>query len=138
MAVKRVTIEIDDKPDMESGTTLPPSLVRKQIAVPMENQETGTPEMQEDYRERDLITGEQTAIRGAEAIGRTPSDLAYNFINRPQFMPTVLTLLSFLIFVGKLQKIDDFWMPICMSILLNSVWFGIVWIKKFFSWLIKR
>jgi hypothetical protein len=138
MAIKRVTIEIDDMPDMARATAPPSSLVRKKQSLPAEKHETSPPEEQDDYSEREAVEKEQNVVRGAESIGRTPSDLVYTFINRPEFMPTALTFLAFLIFVSKLQQLDDFWLPIGAAFVLNGVWFSIVLIRRVAIWLRKK
>ena len=124
MGIKRVTIELDDSPDITGSTTPPASLVTKK-KVPSRIQSTSTPEEQDDYRTPESLEKEQGDTRQPEKIGRTPSDLVFAFINRPEFMATALTFLAFFIFVGKLQKPADFWLPGLTAVLMNAVWFGV-------------
>ena len=129
MAVKRVTIEIDDAPDMTRSTAPPASLVTEK-KVSSEIQSTSTPEEQDDYRGQESLEKERGDARPLETIGRTPSDLVFAFINRPEFMATALTFLAFLIFVGKLQQLADFWLPGLTAIVMNAVWFGVAAIRR--------
>jgi len=129
MAIKRVTIELDDAPDITRSTAPPASLVTKKM-VSSKTQSTSTPEEQEDYRAPESLEKERGDARLREMIGRTPSDLVFAFINRPEFMATALTFLAFLIFVGKLQKPADFWLPGLTSVVMNAVWFGVLVIRR--------
>ena len=124
MAIKRVTIELDDAPDMAKSTAPPPSLIAKKEDL-SEIKSTSTPEQRADYREPEALEKDQGGSRLSQMIGRTPSDLVFTFINRPEFMATALTFLAFLIFVGKLHNLADFWRPVIAAIIMNVVWFGV-------------
>jgi len=138
MDVKRIIIDIDSSPDIKGGTTLPASLIGKKNVLSAETQDTGTPEQQEDYRKLESIEKIQNGERAVETVGRTPSDLVFTLINRPEFVPTVLTCLSFIIFVSKLKNITDFWLPIAAAIVFNGVWFSITIFRRIVGRLKKK
>lgn len=135
MAIKRLTIELDDSQDVLAETASPPSLLPARANLRDTTQSTGTPQEQEDYRKQQ--SGQEGIARLTETVGRTPSDLVFAFINRPEFIATALTVLSFVIFITKLQQIKDFWMPLCTSAILNIIWFSLVGIRHI-PWLNKR
>ena len=128
MAIRRLTIELDDSQDILTKTASPPSLLPKKENLQDGIQSTSTPQEQDSYRKQE--SGQEGAHRITETIGRTPSDLVFAFINRPEFIATALTVLSFLIFVTKLQQLKDFWLPLGASAILNIVWFGLVGIRQ--------
>jgi hypothetical protein len=96
MVVKRVTIELDDLPETGSTST-PPSLISNRKNLQARTPTTAIPEKQDDYIGQESTEKEKKGIRIPETIGRTPSDLVFAFINRPEFMATILTILAFLI-----------------------------------------
>jgi len=126
MAVKRVTIELDDVPDRMSRTAVPASLMVKSDVLPTHQGLTGTPAQQPDYQQ-DLVGADILSGGPAkkETIGRTPSDLVFAFINRPEFMAVTLVFLAFLISVSRLQTMGDLWLPAVIGGVLNLLWFGI-------------
>ena len=138
MEVKRIIIDLDNSPDIARGTAPPSSLIRKKKVMSAETQNTGTPEQQEDYRELEAIEKIQNGERAVETIGRTSSDLVFTLINRPEFVPTVLTCISFIIFSSKLKSLTDFWLPIATSIVFNGVWFSITLFRRIASRLKKK
>ncbi len=135
MAIRRFTIELDDSQDILEKTSSPPSLLPKKEAKQDISQSTSTPQEQDDYSEHE--SGKADAHQAGETIGRTPSDLIFTFINRSEFIATALTILSFVIFITKIQKAEDFLLPIGASAILNIVWFGSIGIRKI-SWTRKR
>lgn len=137
MAVRRFTIELDDSPDTAKSTSPPLSLVGKEKTLPSDREKTTTPEQQEDYQLRETVQ-QQDPVGKTETIGRTPADLVFAFINRPEFMATTLTCLSFLIFVRNLENLTDFWQPIITAFIFNGVWFGIAAIRRIADWLKKK
>lgn len=138
MDVKRIIIEIDNSADIKEGTALPPSLIRKKNVLSAEMQDTGTPDQQEDYRNLEAIEKIENGERAVETIGRTPSDLVFKLINRPEFVPTVLTCISFIIFSSKLKSLTDFWLPIATSIVFNGIWLSITLLRRIASRLKKK
>jgi len=138
MAVKRVTIELDDAADIVGSTTHPTLLVGSKNRLPNVYQQTATPDTQDDYGQPEAL-GENTAkVPLVETIGRTPSDLVVTFINRPEFIATALTVLAFLICVGKLQQAKDFWIPISTAAFFNGVWFSVYSVRGIIRWLRNR
>jgi len=134
MAVKRVTIELDDVPDNMSRTSGPASLMVKDDIVPTPQGITDTPARQTDYEQDtrgvDTVLGLQSK---RETIGRTPADLVFTFINRPEFMAVILVFLAFLISVKHVHGTSDLWLPAVISCVLNLVWFGIQGVRWFLS-----
>lgn len=133
MDVKRIIIDIDSSPDVKGGTALPASLIKKKNVLSAETQDTGTPEQQENYRKLEALEKEQNRERVVETVGRTPFDLVFTLINRPEFVPTALTCLSFIIFGSKLKSLTDFWLPIVTSIVLNVVWYSVTLFRRITS-----
>ena len=138
MDVNRIIIEIDNSADINEGTALPPSLTRKKNVLSAETQDTGTPDQQEDYRNLEAIEKIENGERAVETIGRTPSDLMFKLINRTEFVPTVLTCISFIIFSSKLKSLTDFWLPIATSIVFNGIWLSITLFRRIASRLKKK
>jgi hypothetical protein len=134
MAVKRVTIELDDIPDTARHTSLPSSLGGKGKTLSADRKGTGTPEQQADYQLHETIIQKEDADFRPGVIGRTPSDLVFAFFDRSEFMATMLTFLSFAIFITKLHQVFDFMLPLLFSAILNSVWFGIRMIRYIKKW----
>lgn len=126
MAVKRVTIELDDVPDKMSRTTSPASLMLKDDVVPEPQGNTDIPARQTDYQQDTAAIETLSGLKNRkETIGRTPADLVVIFINRPEVMAVILVFLAFLISVKRLQSMSDLWIPAMIGIVLNLVWFGI-------------
>jgi len=135
MTIKRFTIEMDDLPDTGKVTSLPAPLNGKVQTSPMELQKTSTPEQQADYQQPEIPGQKQDSMVRTETIGRTPADLVFAFINRPEFMATALTFLAIIIFVTKMKEVTDFWLPLIAATILNIVWFGILTIRRIINWL---
>jgi hypothetical protein len=135
MAIKRFTIELDDLPDTGKATSLPAPLTGKVQTLPVEREKTSTPDQQADYQPPEIPGQKQDATVRTETIGRTPADLVFAFINRPEFMATALTFLAIIIFVTKMKEVTDFWLPLIAAIILNVVWFGILTIRHIINWL---
>lgn len=129
MAVKRLTIELDDYPDMGRPTSPPSTLLSKEATLPASRSETDIPARQSDYQQAEPGGMSHTGLT-KEIVGRTPADLVYTFINRPEFMATALLFLAFLISVAKLQAVVDLWIPLSIGAALNVVWFGSLGIGK--------
>ena len=129
MAVKRLTIELDDYPDTDRHTSPPSTLLSKEEILPVSRSKTDIPARQPDYQQEEPI-GTAQADLTKEIVGRTPADLVYAFINRPEFISTALVFLAFLISVTKLQAMEDLWIPLSIAATLNLVWFGSLGIRK--------
>jgi hypothetical protein len=132
MSVKRFTIELDDRPDGDQRTAPPSSLLPRQEALPRTNEGTDMPSRQDAYSEAEAQRDSALAPYAKETVGRTPADLVFAFVNKPEFMATTLTFLAILVTVGKLEKATDVWIMILTAIILNGVWFGIVLVRFLF------
>lgn len=135
MAVKRFTIELDDTPDAARQTSLPPSLTREDKLLPSTRTATTTPDQQADYQQHEATLEKHDAPFQPISVGRTPSDLLFAFFDKPEFMATVLTIISFVFFTKKLTQLSDFTLPLLTSAVLNAVWFGIRTIRHIRKWL---
>jgi len=126
MAVRRRFYEeIIDVPSLESQTTPPSSLFPKEELSIKSKEPTDVPSKHGDYGEEGVAyDAKYPVISSREVIGRTWPDLAFAFFSRPQFVPTALTLLAFLISIGQLHKLSDAWRPVLITVVLNAVWFG--------------
>jgi hypothetical protein len=132
MAVRRVTIELDDVPDSAKRTSSPDSLLPKEDLVPEAKGKTDIPSRQTDYtKESDSPT--PPANCGQEKIGRTPWDLVFAFVNRHELMPTLLFALAFTISIKRIEKPSDLWIPGLIGLVLNSIWFGIQGIRALYA-----
>jgi hypothetical protein len=135
MAVKRVTIELDDIPDSMSRTSRPASLMLKEDIVPEPQGNTDIPSRQADYQQDTRAFDSLSDFQyRKETIGRTPADLVFTFINRPEFMAVTLVFLAFLISVKRLQSMSDLWIPAVIGCVLNLIWFGI----RGVNWLLNK
>ena len=134
MAIKRLTIEMDDLTDTLAGTSSPTSLTGKNQRVTGEREPTNPPEKRADYQQPETAPQAQDILATNEPIGRTPSDLVFAFINRPEFMATGITLVAMVIFVTKINNIDDFWRPLLTAGILNFIWFGITTVRVLVKW----
>lgn len=129
MAMKRLTIELDDVPDSDRRTASPSALMRHEGVFPIRQSRTDVPSRQPDYQDPDIKRSPETPyVR--EVIGRTPADLVHAFMNHPEFMATALVFLPFLIPVGKLQTLADLGIRLVISLILNVVWFGLRWLQR--------
>jgi len=129
MAVRRLTIELDDVPDTDRRTSSPPTLLQKEEALPVRHSGTDIPTRQEDYQDTDVGRTPEAVVT-KEVVGRTLADLVYAFMNRPEFMATVFVFLGFLVSVAKLEKPADLWIPCSIALALNVVWFGCRCIRR--------
>ena len=132
MAVKRVTIELDDVPESARRTSSPDSLLAKKDLIPDAKGETYVPSRQADYT-RESDSPAISAGPSQERIGRTPSDLVFAFVNRPEFVPTFLFAVAFMMSVMRIQKLADVWIPGMIGSSLNAIWFGIQGIRALFA-----
>ena len=129
MAIKRLTIELDDHPETDMRTSPPSSLMPKPETLPGHHEVTDVPDQQQAYRAADAGKEGLQESTPKELIGRTPSDLVYAFINRPEVMATTLTFLALLITVGKIEESSDWWLTFAAAVILNAVWFGVVLVR---------
>lgn len=131
MPIRRLTTttttvdEIVDSVDNHSGTALPTQTVNQEIPAvdrgtsidPYEAENVGVPETLSNN------DGKNTTV------GRTIADLIVVSKNDPRIMAVVLTVISFGIFIAKLDTqlsvFDNLKYGIITAIILNSIWFGI-------------
>lgn len=121
MAIKRVTIELDDTPDRVSPTTVPESLRPKKAHDLKQKESTAIPQI-EDTAETSL---ERPNLPAGRVVGRTTADLVADFANNPRAMATILVFIPFIPFVPKINQLADLLIPGVIGILLNLVWFGV-------------
>jgi hypothetical protein len=122
MAIKRLTIELDDTQDAQRPTSSPSSLLPKDDVQVIRVPTTETPDRQPEYQ--NAGASEYTETRSSKTVvGRTLADLVSNYMNQPECMAVVFFVLAFLISVAKLQKFTDFWIPLAIGVTLNCVWF---------------
>lgn len=126
MAIKRLTIELDDVTDRVSPTTVPESLRPKKARELKQKELTALPR-EEDTEETSL---ERAGAPRAKVVGRTIADLVADFANDPRAMATILMFLPFIPFVPKLDHLADLVLPTVIGVLLNVVWFGASLFKK--------
>lgn len=131
MAVKRLTIELDDITDASNPTSSPSTLMLWQT-LSVRKEQTDLPAKQSDYQESDVSPSPESA-KASEIVGRTPADLVYAFMNRPEFMVTLFVFLAFLVSVPRLQKVSDLWITSAIALALNVVWFGIMGVRMLFA-----
>jgi hypothetical protein len=126
MAIKRLTIELDDSSDRVRPTTVPEGLRVKEATELKQRELTSAPTEKDTVETISPLPG--AAI--PRAIGRTLADLIAEFLNDSRAMATILLFVSFIIFVPKIQKLDDLVYPIATGIILNVVWFGVSFIRR--------
>jgi hypothetical protein len=93
-----------------------------------ERESTGIPTGKESDETVSPVSGKAAP----RAPGRTVPDLVAEFVNDPRAMATILMFVGFVVFVVKIQSINDFVYPVAMGALLNAVWFGVPWIQRRF------
>lgn len=128
MAIKRLTIEMDDSPDTARLTGVPEGLRVTQPTELKERELTGIPTGKESDETVSPVSGKAAP----RAPGRTVPDLVAEFVNDARAMVTILMFVPFVVFVVKIQSINDFVYPVVMGVLLNVVWFVVPWIQRLF------
>jgi len=126
MAIKRVTFEIDDIDDLRSMTNTP--LQRQFNPKGVINDQTKSIE---DYKDAEISKSDNLNT-SKPTIGRTIADLVVEFKNDARVMTTLLVVVSFLLFINKLDSINKFIYPLLLSIILNIVWYSIPYLQKRF------
>jgi len=119
--------EIGNSPSAEQKTAPPASLIPDEGFLPDSQRPTGIPSEQNNYD--DGIRSERAAshpiLDGRERIGKTWPDVTAPFYGQPQFVPVILTAFSFIISIGQFHTIRDLWRPLCISAILNIIWYGV-------------
>ncbi len=132
MAIKRLTIELDDVPESQGPTNVPVSLAGGSKQTSKETQ--GRTEVTEYSSEVEAeAQGQLSAPSSHPVFGRTVSDLVAEFINNPRAMATLLTFIPFVVFVTKIDSIESLKFPIIVGLILNTVWFGVAMVTRIFN-----
>jgi len=124
MAIKRFTIELDDSNDSYSATgrTIHVSNGEKDF----KENETA---ILEEYKTSENSKTDKITLPG-RTIGRTFGDILVEFKNDPRVMVTLIFAVSFLIFMTKLDSIQQFIYPLTLGTILTLIWFMVPSIEK--------
>jgi hypothetical protein len=127
MAIKRVIYELDDSTDLNptTGATI-------QNLSPDKDFLSNQTKSLEAYKDSEISKSDKIDNL-KPLIGRTIPDLILEFKNDNRLMTLLITVISFLIFVTKLDSINNFQYPIVLSIILNFLWYTIPFIEKLFK-----
>jgi hypothetical protein len=127
MAIKRVIYELDDSTDLNptTGATI-------QNLSPDKDFLSNQTKSLEAYKDSEISKSDKIDNL-KPLIGRTIPDLVLEFKNDNRLMTLLITVISFLIFVTKLDSINNFQYPIVLSIILNFLWYTIPFIEKLFK-----
>ena len=127
MAIKRFTIEIDDTNDSESATG-------KTINAPSSEKRVNKDETKrlEEYASSEVSKNDNTEIPPHQ-VGRTLGDILVEFRNDSRVMVTLLYVISFIIFVAKLNSIQNFVYPLLLGSILTIIWFIVPYLQKKFK-----
>ena len=127
MAIKRVIYELDDSTDLSptTGATIEKLAADKEFL-------TNQTKSLEEYKESESSKSDK--IENIKPlIGRTIPDLIVEFKNDNRLMTSLITVMSFLIFVTKLDSLSNFQYPLVLSLILNVLWYSIPFIEKLFK-----
>lgn len=119
MAIKRVIYELDDAKDSNpiTGATIQ-NLQRDKNFIDNQTQSV------EKYKETEIP--ESSKIENAKhTFGRTIPDFIVEFKSDNRLMTVLITIISFIIFVTKIDSFADFLYPIALSVILNLLWYSI-------------
>ena len=124
MAIKRVIYELDDSTDMNptTGASIQGGSIDKDF---IKNQT----KVLEEYNNSETSKSDES-IKNKPVFGRTVSDLVAEFKNDSRVMTLIITIISFIIFVTKLNSVENFKYPIILSIILNLLWYCIPLIER--------
>ena len=120
MAIRRVTIDLDDSADNNKHTLVAQSLTGRKVPT-RKYEGTSLPVHEEEAQETELT--EKTLP--SPTIGRTYSDLIYEFYNSPRAMATILMFAPMPFFAFNINNINGLIYPIILGVVLNVVWFGV-------------
>ncbi len=123
MAIKRLTIVLDDSQDMSAPTGSLNLPAENEIAEQKKKNNTGLPDYATVEETEPLEEGSPTEA----TVGRTFPDLIYQFGNNPKMIATTLMIISFAIFImgGEIEKVVEFKYPLIMGLIFNVIWFGV-------------
>ena len=116
MAIKRDSSLLDDSTSKTGGTTIPTSLVKKEVQE-FTGQDTTK------FIQTDEIIDGGTPPK-VSVVGRTYPDIITEYINSPKIVMTLLTIISILIFHEKISTKEDLVLPLIVSAILNFIWFS--------------
>ena len=134
MAIRRVTIELDDSADNNRTTTVPTSLTKRGPIETKKRDLTDVTVYEEKVEEAEPPEGAPSV---PITIGRTFPDLVSEFINNPRAMATILMFAPFIVFVVKIDSTAALKYPVITGAILNAVWFGIPVLMSIWRWLRK-
>lgn len=126
MAIKRLTIELDDIVDLKGSTTVPAALTSKQEFSLERKQPTGIAAYEKTEETETLNLSEKLS----PTTGRTFPDLIIEFKNSPRAMATILMFVPVILFVTKVKSFVDLTYPAAVGIGLNLVWFSVPLISR--------
>lgn len=135
MAIKRLTIELDDAVDSTTSTMVPSSFGEKQ-KEPTQDAPDGTRIPDSTKEEAAFSTKEKSVV--LPTTGRTFADLVHDSANDYRVMATFLMTLPFVFFVTNLDSVAAFKYPLLTGIILNGVWFGITFVRAAFRFIKKN
>ena len=121
MAIKRLTIELDDSAENIGPTAIPPSLTDSKSHLLKEIESTDVTEYDSNIETNTPLDAQTQHI----TIGRTFPDLIVEFMKNPSAMATILIFVPFIIFVAKIDCIESLKYPLLTGLILNLVWFGL-------------
>ena len=126
MAIKRLTIELDDSSDRVRSTTVPEGLRVRESSELKQRELTSAP----SEKDAEETVSPKPGVALPRATGRTVADLVAEFVNDARAMATILMFLPFIIFVPKIQGFSDLMYPTATGVLLNAVWFGVSLVRS--------
>jgi hypothetical protein len=113
--------EIDDSEDSQSPTNLPMPNIGSPASDLHAETLTDFPDSSDEKSE--THPSHDGPFRPT-TIGRTFADLAVEFKNDYRAMAILLTIVSVIIFVAKIDSIESFKYPLITATILNMIWFG--------------
>lgn len=122
MAIKRLTIELDDAVDSTTSTMVPSSSGEKQ-KEPTQDAPDGT-KIPDSTKEEAAVSPKEKSV-AQPTTGRTFPDLVHDSANDYRVMATLLMALPFPFFAAKIDSVAAFKYPVLTGCVLNAVWFGI-------------
>jgi len=135
MAIKRVTIEIDDQVEnLNNPTDMPKELKHEQTISPKQKIQTGESSFEESTKvEQDSKFSKRLT---SKKTGRTYSDLFVEIKEDPRSIITFFTIISFAILslqISKLTLTNFLIYSLIISGIFNFVWFISPWIIRLFK-----
>lgn len=121
MAIKRVTIELDDAPEKNQRTSDQASFGAEKPTKAIGSETTDIPKYDESSDNE--TSSQSTPI--SDKTGRTNADLISEYSNSPRAMATILTVVAFALFSLKIDTFQDIWKPIVTAVVFNLVYFVI-------------